>query len=148
MTEPRSRFFALHEFNQREIPYPAEWVQTIWIPMAFGLWDRVREIYGAPITVLSGYRSVEFNAALKAGGHNVATDSRHSHGDGADLVPSHAGFKPGEELRDACRRLHDAVLAVHPGGTLPLLGGLGIYAGWVHVDGRPHKPGVLARWNG
>lgn len=32
-------------------------------------------------------------------------------------------------------------------GHLPALGGLGRYANRVHVDARPHEPGVLVEWD-
>ena len=48
--------------------------------------DPIREIYGKPITVTSGYRCEKLNTAV--GG---ATNSQHKKGEAADLVPASGG---------------------------------------------------------
>ena len=48
--------------------------------------DPIREIYGKPIAVTSGYRSDELNKDLKG-----EDDSQHTKGEAADLVPGSGG---------------------------------------------------------
>ena len=75
------------------------------------------------LTLVSGYRSPEFNQALRAGGRRVAQASLHTEGLAADLQPQ------GLDLRRLWLELR------------PLeLGGAGLYEadGFIHLDtGRP-----------
>ena len=48
--------------------------------------DPIRELYGKPIIVTSGYRCKELNKAVKG-----ADDSQHTKGEAADLVPASGG---------------------------------------------------------
>ncbi|MDW7678467.1 MAG: D-Ala-D-Ala carboxypeptidase family metallohydrolase [Bacillota bacterium] len=84
--------------------------------------QRLRELAEAPVVVTSGYRNASHNA--RVGG---SPTSRHLSGEAADIrIP---GLHPDEV----------AQLAVAAGFT-----GIGIYAGFTHVDVRP----VPARWRG
>ena len=58
--------------------------------------EKVREIYGKPITVTSGYRSSEVNSAI--GG---VTDSQHTKGEAADIIPT-SGVSDLKGLFEAC----------------------------------------------
>jgi uncharacterized protein YcbK (DUF882 family) len=42
--------------------------------------------------------------------------------------------------------VHAAIDRLWSAGRLPSLGGLALYPNHVHVDVRPHRPGVLTRW--
>lgn len=75
------------------------------------------------LTLVSGYRSPEFNQTLRAGGHRVAQSSLHTEGLAADLQPA------GVDLQ----RLWHELRALE-------VGGVGLYRkdGFLHIDsGRP-----------
>jgi uncharacterized protein YcbK (DUF882 family) len=75
------------------------------------------------LTLVSGYRSPELNAALRAGGRRVAQASMHTEGLAADVQPA------GLDLR----RLWNALRRDQPGGV-----GLYQAEGFLHLDtGRP-----------
>jgi uncharacterized protein YcbK (DUF882 family) len=82
----------------------------------------------APLQVISGYRSPQTNARLRAQGRGVGTRSLHMRGEAIDIrladVPSAA--------------IRDVALAMQRGGV-------GYYAGsdFVHLD-----VGRVRRWNG
>lgn len=85
----------------------------------------------SPITITSGYRDPDYNAALEGS----ATGSIHQDFAAVDIVVS--GWAP----RDVAR-----TLLLHP---MAAQMGIGLYSGWVHVDTR----GLLARkaparWSG
>lgn len=86
--------------------------------MLLGVLEHLRGQIGRPLRIVSGYRTPETNK--RVGG---AADSRHVHGDAADIPTGLV-------------RLHQAEAA---GAT-----GIGTKDGWVlHVDVRPGGP---ARW--
>jgi len=129
----RVLYFRLDEFSSHDgVPYPQEWVQDRWLPLAL-LLDRIREAWGGPLLVVSGYRSPARNEAV--GG---AKASQHVEGRAADIKP----LNP-----DASDALWTMIKDMHFRGLLPRLGGLGRYPGkWVHVDIR--EGGRLAQWTG
>lgn len=94
----------------------------------------IRLAAGVPLAVISGYRTLAHNTAV--GG---AKGSAHLTAEAADVRPGR-GMSPDE--------LHDMILAHHKAGKLPLIGGLGLYRSWVHVDVRKAADGHLRRWTG
>lgn len=44
--------------------------------------------------------------------------------------------------------VHKTILRMYKQGELPALGGLGLYASWVHVDIRHDGKKRLAQWRG
>ena len=117
-----SKHFRPEEFASRDgkpSPYP-EVVQ----PELYALLERIREIFGKPILINSGYRSPEHNAAV--GG---VKNSYHTKGMAADIRP--------DSLTDL-KRLYEICDAVNHSG------GVGKYKTFVHVDTRNGR----ARWNG
>jgi uncharacterized protein YcbK (DUF882 family) len=82
--------------------------------------QEIRDRYGAPVIINSGYRSVEHNRAV--GG---SSNSQHIHGNAADFVVR--GVSPIQVFND-----------LNP--TWP--GGLGRYNTFTHIDVRPTR----ARW--
>ena len=95
------------------------------------LLQRIRDHFGQPVTITSGYRTARHNAAV--GG---AAFSQHCYGRAADIRVQ--GI-PVEQL------------AAYAETCLPGTGGIGRYppragraVGWVHVDTRPAK----SRWTG
>lgn len=88
------------------------------------LLEKMRNKIGRAVYISSGYRTEAKNKAC--GG---AEFSQHKYGCAADIWVS--GWKP-EQVAAVAEEL------------MPNTGGIGIYAGFVHVDVRPDK----ARWNG
>lgn len=88
------------------------------------LLQKIRDHFGAPITINSAYRTPEYNK--KVGG---STYSQHQYGKAADIVVK--GVKPSE-------------VAAYAEQLMPSYGGVGRYATFVHVDVRDEK----SRWNG
>lgn len=88
------------------------------------LLQKIRDHFGAPITINSAYRTPEYNK--KVGG---STYSQHQYGKAADIVVK--GVKPSD-------------VAAYAEQLMPSYGGVGRYATFVHVDVRDEK----SRWNG
>mgnify|MGYP004539617063 CR=1 FL=1 len=95
------------------------------------LLQAIREHFGKPITITSGYRTAAHNAAV--GG---AKSSQHLLGRAADIQVA------GVSVED---------VAAYAESLMPAWGGVGRYpvkagraTGWVHVDTRADK----ARWRG
>lgn len=114
--------------------YPREWVIDRAIPLAEILETLCSELGGQGFTITSGYRSRDFNDALRAAGHPVIEGSQHCEGRAVDVVFQRA--RPIE--------VYAAVLGLHLQGKIRL-GGLGLYSGWVHLDIRS---GPLRQWFG
>lgn len=96
--------------------------------------DPIRVKWGAPISIISGYRTLEYNKRIGGAGQ-----STHMTALGADIRPTR-GFNVQE--------LHDFILNLWNAGELPGLGGLGEYRTWVHVDVKKAPDGHLRRWRG
>lgn len=130
-----SEHFDSHEFAQHEghnlpaLDYPVEWIPTRLTPLCKAL-ERIRaEFGGAPIKILSGYRSPAYNAAI-----NGAPSSKHMLGQAADIQV--AGVDPDV--------VHARILDLSRRGEIAI-GGLGKYPGFTHVDVRA---GRLVTWQG
>lgn len=97
--------------------------------------EPIRERFGKPLVVESGYRSRIHNRRVHG-----APRSRHVMGDGFDIRP----VSPSD--LGALVKLVETMITE---GSLPHLGGFGIYRRWIHVDARPRKAdGSIARWTG
>ena len=92
----------------------------------------IRDEYGKPIRVNSGYRSPEYNKEI--GG---ATKSQHMYARAADLAPWSGRD---DDLADLVNAIERLVIT----GKIPN-GGIGTYRTFVHYDIRPNGP---ARWSG
>jgi hypothetical protein len=116
-------------------PYPAHWQFDRAIPLA-ATFEDVRTLLGAvPLVILSGYRTVAYNATIEG----AAQHSQHVEGRALDL------WHPTMSPRDAFIRIRRAAR----NGHLPLLGAVGLYRTFVHIDVRPKVPkGHLAIWGG
>lgn len=149
MSLPDGRYFKAAEFAQKArfglpvTPYPEEWLER-WLALV-GLCDAIREAWGGPIIVISGYRSPAYNQALieadaASGARGVASGSKHPKGEAADLRP---------EKADA-GGLYRVISSKYDAGELPGLGGIGFYprSNWVHVDVAKAADGHLRRWLG
>ena len=84
----------------------------------------IRNHFGKPVTINSGYRTVNKNKAC--GG---ATYSQHLYGTAADITVK--GVSP-------------KMVAIYAETLLPKKGGIGIYDTFTHIDVRE----VKSRWNG
>ena len=129
--------FSLEEFKQParhnlpEIAYPEEW-----IPILKELCEQleiIRAIYNQPITIISGYRSPEYNMAIRGAEH-----SQHMLGRAADIV-----------IKDInAGDVHEAILKLMREDNLALKG-LGYYPNnnplFNHVDIRE---GPTSLWIG
>ena len=130
-----SEHFSRHEFDCHDGTHvPADMMPGLSL-LAWGVLEPIREAVGCPVIVLSGYRTPAYNASIPGS----APDSRHTHGDAADIwCPTFD--TGGTKLWALIRQMWDE-------GKLPDLGGLGRYDNRVHVDARPHVPGALAEWD-
>jgi hypothetical protein len=115
-------------------PYPQEWIAERAVVLASVVDVVYQEFSGRPLMICSGYRSREFNEALLAAGYPVAENSQHCEGRAIDIAID--GVLPTE--------VYSVALHSHRRGIIRL-GGLGLYAGWVHFDIRP---GPLKQWFG
>jgi len=127
--------------------YPVEWAHTR-LPDLKRLLERIRLACGShPVTVLCGYRTVEYNqhlrdVGLKGERHatGVALHSQHTEGRAADIQVF--GLETIAVLK--------TILDQHAAGHLPELGGVGYYPslGFCHIDTWKLADGTLRRWNG
>jgi uncharacterized protein YcbK (DUF882 family) len=130
-------------------PYPDEWVDRL--VLLLGALDTIREAWGRPIVIVSGYRTEAHNSAISGAGQ-----SQHVRGRAADIRPLKKGLVSGD-IHD----LHRTVNSLLKAGRLEAVGGVGVYPlirdgkskllfpGWVHVDTRPRpENGHIARWEG
>lgn len=115
--------------------YPREWRLDRAVALA-ATFEHVRDLLGGvPIVILSGYRTAAYNATLEGS----AAKSQHVEGRAIDIW--HPTMTP--------RGVYNVLTREFREGTLPLLGGIGLYKTFVHIDVRPRVPkGHLATWAG
>lgn len=144
-----SAHFTIEEFicHGSGKPYPPDWVDER-LNVLCRVLDAVRDAWGGPLTVVSGFRDATYNeylfeqsAARNGGVSGVAKNSQHIQGRAADV-------RPANPTVDRVNQLHALALSMCGQGKLPDLGGLGRYPGWIHADVRPHASGILAQWTG
>jgi len=139
MALPEGRWFHPSEFDCHDgTPYPEAWADRL--GALISQLDIIRGLWGGPLRVVSGYRSPAWNA--KVGG---AGASQHMEGRAADIAP----LVKADAMETCCADLYARILRAISTGQLPLVGGMGLYRGWLHMDVRP-KPadGHIARWVG
>jgi uncharacterized protein YcbK (DUF882 family) len=90
--------------------------------------EKVRELYGKPIKITSGYRCPEHNRAI--GG---AANSSHVSGMAVDIQPSVVILDELDDLYDICYNIFDNI-------------GDGRNKGFIHVDVRPPKSSGKRTW--
>lgn len=130
-----TRYFRLSEWRCKDgTGYPEVWIESRWRPLA-EMCDVIREHWGEPLIVHSGYRTEAWNRHVKG-----EDKSLHLEGRAADLRPLKPARAP---------ELHAIILRLYKSGKLPNLGGLGDYTTFVHVDIRRRgKDDRLKRWAG
>lgn len=94
-------------------------------PQLVALMNAIREEFGKPIVITSGYRSEAHNEKV-----NGVKNSLHVLGQACD-------FRPERKNIDELDKLQWIALKLNP------TGGVGLYDGWCHVDIR----GWQARWD-
>lgn len=126
-TEPMTAHFKLSEYRCKDGSLPPK---SMWskIQENMNMLEKIREALGnKPITIISGYRSPEYNEALrKKDPTGVAKDSQHMHGTAADIQVS--GVSPSKVYSVA--------------NEINTNGGVGKYSTFTHVDVR----GYRSRW--
>lgn len=140
------RHFSPAEFACHSgVPYPEDWGDR-W-ELLVGLCDKIRDLWGGPLVVVSGYRTPDYNADLimmdaGKGAHGVASSSQHIQGNAADLATTRHAFDVAQ--------LYRVILTAYEDKKLPELGGLGLYpiSGWCHVDTFKAPDGHLRKWTG
>lgn len=80
--------------------------------------QKIRNHFGKPLEIESGYRSPAYNAALRKRSKNVAKNSLHTKCAAIDFRI------PGVSIRETARYA----------ATLKEVGGIGTYRTWVHID--------------
>jgi uncharacterized protein YcbK (DUF882 family) len=136
-----SKHFVYSEFMSHDgVVYPSEWIDSRLQPLCDAL-DVIRDAWGGPIHVVSGYRSPAYNALLRSKSDGVAANSQHPQGLAADIAPI-----PADKLN--VRRFVAFVEKMIADGKLPGVGGFGRYPSWAHVDIREKINGHVARWDG
>jgi len=113
-------------------PYPDAWRSNRAVTLGL-TFETIRRLLGdRPLAILSGYRTAAYSSRLEG----AASHSQHVEGRALDL--SHPTL--------TSREVHGMILAAL--GELPMLGGLGLYRTFVHVDVRPRLTGRVAQWRG
>jgi uncharacterized protein YcbK (DUF882 family) len=134
--------FSLAEFACKDgTPYPDKWIDERLLPLCETL-EVLRVAVGGPITIDSGYRTLEYDTKLyeaskKDGTKAPPTSSQHPKGRAADI---RCALAPHE--------LFNLTLELYQEGKLPHLGGVGLYPSFVHIDVRPRPNNHLAIWGG
>lgn len=114
-------------------PYPVEWCASRAVDLA-ATFEAIRtELGGLPIAINSAYRTSEYNRRI--GGAKL---SQHVMGRALDIRHS--------TLKSQAVFLRIRHMAAE--GRLPLLGGIGLYRTFVHIDVRPKTSGRVAVWYG
>ena len=132
-----SEFDQPGRYGQPACAYPSYWLaDPTRLPKLVAALEKIRAAFNAPVHVLSGYRSPQYNAAMYQQMGQVPTDSQHSQGRAADIRID--GVDPSVA--------HARILEMYQKGEIDI-GGLGKYASFTHVDvrvGWDH----LAQWEG
>lgn len=125
--------FHLDEFACHDgTPVPPELVPVVRL-LVTSILQPIRDHFGKALYIISGYRTWQWNQ--KVGG---AAQSTHLTAAGADFRV--VGVSPEE--------VHKTMLSQrHNESELRILGGLGLYPGWVHADIR-RVGDRLRQWSG
>lgn len=122
--------FAPGELIER---YPLDWRFDRALQLAATFEDIRVALGNKPIAINSAYRTSAYNRAVSG-----AKLSQHVSGRALDI--RHPSVKPAA--------VYAAIRAMAAAGKLPLLGGVGQYSKFVHIDVRPRVNGRLAVWFG
>ena len=109
------KYFNIAEFDSPDLPGSGEMME----PECLEMLDLARDLYGAPMIVSSGFRTVAHNKAV-----NGSPKSSHMLGYAADI------FCP-----SSVKRFHMIVAFMNAGFTR-----IGVGEDFIHVDCDPNKP--------
>ena len=116
-------------FDTREFASPdgaeSPFGEQVVSPKLLDLLNKLRDEYGKPLVVNSGYRSAEHNAKV-----GVVPNSQHVLGLAADIRPLSENMADLPKLQRMAHKLNS-------------IGGVGYYNTFVHIDVR----GKIARWD-
>lgn len=141
------RHFKPHEFDSRDLPDSGLLMNKTYVTFL----DEVRQFYGSPISISSGYRTKEHNSSIRNsnGQQFSATNSPHMYGIASDV--------PTSNLAETKKLLH-AMLHVRNAKFPDLKLGLGVYGSssrpngyFIHSDIRIHRSPLAQRdtfWTG
>lgn len=150
MSIPVTQHFSVGEFDCHDgMPYPVgaidesgkTWLESRLKPLCDTL-EAIRSAGGnVPIAIDSGYRTPAYDQKLydvspHDGTVAPPTSSQHPQGRAADI--RHPTLRP--------LALFSLILGLYQDGQLPMLGGLGLYPTFVHVDVRK-RPGTVGGAN-
>ena len=123
--------FKLSEFTCNDgSDTPEKLIPNI-VELVFQL-QALRDYYGLPVSINSGYRSKHYNdVVLPSKGYNTSKNSQHKLGKAADIVVK--GVSPKEVSKTIEKLISEGKMKQ---------GGLGTYKTFVHYDTRGHK----VRW--
>lgn len=114
--------------------YPEKWRHDRAVTLSLTFEEIRARLDGFPMVILSGYRTPAYNSRLEG----AASHSQHCEGRAVDVC--HPQWEPIEMFR--------RILVAQQRGELPMLGGMGLYKTFLHVDVRPKPTGRLALWSG
>jgi uncharacterized protein YcbK (DUF882 family) len=109
------KYFNLAEFDSPDLPGSGEMME----PECLEMLDLARDLYGAPMIVTSGFRTVAHNKAV-----NGSRRSSHMLGYAADIA-----------CTNSMKRYHMIVAFLNAGFTR-----IGVGENFIHVDCDPNKP--------
>jgi uncharacterized protein YcbK (DUF882 family) len=159
-----SEHFTFSELGAAELAegiHPHPWIAREAVDLRYNLWDLainllepIRDLVGAPLIIVSGYRSPERNARARARSLRRARERCRTPADvekARSGVASRSTHMLGRAADIRCeamsaRDLH--ALIWRNIRVLDRLGGLGGYPRWVHVDTRPRRNGRIVTWAG
>jgi uncharacterized protein YcbK (DUF882 family) len=101
-------------------------------PILLELLEAIRNLVDTAIIINSGYRCPKHNKEV-----NGEPNSWHTQGIAADI----------RQTKYDNKIFHDMILLAYREGKLPMLGGLGLYDGRIHVDTYKAPDGHLRRWD-
>ena len=108
---------------------PDDSAKTNLVTLISACLDPIREIYGKPIYISSGYRNDELNRAVKG-----SESSQHKLGQAADLVPAQGGSLSGIFRAAVQFGEFDQLIIEQSGGSK-----------WIHISYSPrHRKEILA----
>lgn len=114
--------------------YPSEWIESRLLPLCNVLEALRLELRGMPIKIISGYRSYVYNERHHIAHPGASLFSQHCEGRAADIqVPFYSPIE-----------VHRTLLNMYQLKAI-IIGGLGLYSNFVHVDIRE---GELSQWKG
>jgi hypothetical protein len=143
---------AQHDGGVRTLPTDPELLDNLQKTAEMAEVVRVRWALKCPdprLTVISGYRSDEQNARI--GGAKL---SQHKLAKAVDIVRADIDWdalRHGTGTEVDADKMQDFVETIEKlidHGELSMVGGFGIYPGWVHLDWRPRLGVKVARWFG